>query len=123
MKFTAYEAEGIVGLVQNHPLMGWVYEAMSVRAFGTVLGVVELSIALAIIVGLVNPKIGALGALLAVGMFATTISFVVTTPGVFEPTLGGFPALSIMPGQFLIKDVALLGASVWLLGEFLTRAE
>lgn len=123
MKFTAYEAEGIVGLVQNHPLMSWVYEVMSVRAFGTTLGFIEISIALAIVLGFVMPRVGALGAALAIGMFATTISFVATTPGVFEPSLGGFPALSIMPGQFLIKDVALLAASIWLLGDSLTRVE
>jgi uncharacterized membrane protein YkgB len=47
----------------------------------------------------------------------TTLSFLVTTPGVWEPSLGGFPALSAMPGQFLIKDLALLGISLWTLGE------
>lgn len=123
MKFTAYEAEGIVGLVSNHPLMSWVYDVMSARAFGTTLGIVEVAIAAMIAVGLIRPKLGALGAALAIGMFATTLSFVVTTPGVFEPSLGGFPALSIMPGQFLIKDLALLAASIWLLGDALGRAE
>ena len=28
-----------------------------------------------------------------------------------------FPALSALPGQFLIKDLALLGISIWSLGE------
>jgi uncharacterized membrane protein YkgB len=50
-------------------------------------------------------------------MFLTTLSFLVTTPGVWEPSLGGFPALSAVPGQFLIKDLALLGISLWSLGE------
>jgi uncharacterized membrane protein YkgB len=36
---------------------------------------------------------------------------------VWEPSLGGFPALSALPGQFLIKDLALLGISLWSLGE------
>ena len=54
-------------------------------------------------------------------MFATTLSFLVTTPGVWEPTLGGFPALSAVPGQFLLKDVVLLGAALWTLGEALNR--
>ena len=35
----------------------------------------------------------------------------------WEPSLGGFPALSTLPGQFLIKDLALLGISLWSLGE------
>ena len=50
-------------------------------------------------------------------MLLTTLSFLVTTPGVWESSLGGFPALSALPGQFLIKDLALLGISLWTLGE------
>jgi hypothetical protein len=50
-------------------------------------------------------------------MFLTTLSFLITTPGVWEPSLGGFPALSAVPGQFLIKDLALLGISLCTLGE------
>ena len=45
-------------------------------------------------------------------MFLTTLSFLGTTPGVWETSLGGFPALSAIPGQFLIKDLALLGISL-----------
>ena len=63
------------------------------------------------------PRASAVGSVLAVGMFLTTLSFLVTTPGVWEPSLGGFPALSAIPGQFLIKDLALLGISLWSLGE------
>ena len=54
---------------------------------------------------------------MAVGMFVTTLSFLVTTPGVWEPGAGGFAALSGKPGQFLIKDLALLGISLWSFGE------
>jgi len=51
-------------------------------------------------------------------MFLTTLSFLLSTPGVIETSLG-FPALSAMPGQFLIKDVVLLGAALWTVGEAL----
>ena len=43
------------------------------------------------------------------------------TPG-WEPSLGGFPALSALPGQFLLKDVVLLGASLFTAGESLEAA-
>jgi uncharacterized membrane protein YkgB len=52
-------------------------------------------------------------------MFVTTLTFLVTTPGVWEASLGGFPALSAVPGQFLLKDVVLLGAALWTAGEAL----
>src|SRR5262249_43539588 len=116
-KFTAYEAEGISTYVTNSPLMSWVYGFMSHRGFSAVLGVVELAIAILIAVRPFSPQAAVLGSALAVGMFLTTLSFLATTPGVWEPSAGGFPALSGKPGQFLIKDLALLGISFWSLGE------
>src|SRR5215468_8071827 len=117
MKFTAYEAEGISRYVAHSPLMSWVYGLMSVRGFSAVLGVVEVAVALLIAARPFSPRASALGSALAVGMFLTTLSFLVTTPGTWEPSAGGFPALSALPGQFLIKDLALLGISLWALGE------
>ena len=117
MKFTGYEAEGIRPLVAHSPHLSWVYGLMSVWAFSAVLGVVEVAIALLIAARPFSPRASAVGSALAIGMFLTTLSFVVTTPGVWEPSAGGFPALSAMPGQFLIKDLALLGISLWSFGE------
>ena len=117
MKFTGYEAEGIRPFVANSPLLSWAYVPLSVRGFSAVLGVVEVAIALLIAARPLSPRASALGSALAVGMFLTTLSFLVTTPGVWEASAGGFPALSGKPGQFLIKDLALLGISLWSLGE------
>ena len=117
MKFTAYEAEGIRLYVTNSPLMSWVYELMSVRGFSALLGVVEVGIAVLIAARPLSPRASAVGSALAVGMFLTTLSFLATTPGVWEPSAGGFPALSGKPGQFLLKDLALLGISLWSFGE------
>jgi uncharacterized membrane protein YkgB len=116
MKFTAYEAEGIAGLVSNSPLMSWAYQLLSVRQFSSLIGVTELLIAVMIAARPLAPKLSALGSVLAVGMFLTTLSFLFSTPGVIEPSLG-FPALSVMPGQMLIKDLVLLGAAIWTTGE------
>jgi reactive chlorine resistance protein C len=117
MKFTAYEAEGISRYVAHSPLMSWVYGPLSVRGFSALLGVVEVAVAVLIAARPFAPRAAALGSALAVGMFLTTLSFLVTTPGVWEPSAGGFPALSGFPGQFLIKDLALLGIALWSLGE------
>src|SRR6516164_7071199 len=117
MKFTTYEAEGISPFVAHSPLMSWVYGFMSVRGFSAVLGVVEVAIAILIAARPFMPRASVLGSALAVGMFLTTLSFLVTTPGVWAADAGGFPALSGAPGQFLLKDLALLGISLWSLGE------
>jgi uncharacterized membrane protein YkgB len=117
MKFTAYEAEGISRYVSNSPLMSWVYGFTSHRSFSAMLGVVEVTIAILIAARPFSPRATAVGSALAVLMFLTTLSFLTTTPGVWEPSLGGFPAISGSPGQFLMKDLALLGISLWSFGE------
>lgn len=119
MKFTAYEAEGITVFVANSPFMSWVYKIFSIGQFSALLGGVEILTALLIAARPVSARLSAIGSALAVGMFLTTLGFLLTTPGVIETSLG-FPALSVVPGQFLIKDVVLLGAALWSAGESLT---
>jgi uncharacterized membrane protein YkgB len=58
---------------------------------------------------------------MAVGLFLGTLSFLFTTPGV--TAAGGFPVLSVLPGQFLLKDLVLIGAALWTLGESLGAAK
>jgi reactive chlorine resistance protein C len=116
MKFTAYEAEGIKPMVANSPIMGWAYKVMSEQAFSNLLGVVEIATGLLIALRPVWPLGSAVGSGLAVGTFVTTLTFLFTTPG-WEPSLGGFPALSHMPGEFLLKDLVLLGAAIFTAGE------
>lgn len=120
MKFTEYEAQGLVPLVSNSPLVGWFYDLLSVRGFSAFLGVVELSIGLLVLVGLFNPATSVLCGLLSAGLFVTTLSFMATTPGTFEPSLG-FPAISVAPGQFLLKDIGLLAVSLWILADSARR--
>jgi uncharacterized membrane protein YkgB len=67
-----------------------------------------------------SATVAAIGSGAAVVMFLATLSFLFSTPG-WEASLGGFPALAVVPGQFLLKDVVLLGAAFWLLGEALQR--
>ncbi|MCG3211216.1 MAG: Inner membrane protein RclC [Anaerolineae bacterium] len=118
MKFTAYEAQAIQPLVANSPFMSWVYQIFSAEAFSSLLGIVEIATAILIALRPVSAKAAVVGSVLASFTFLTTLTFLFTTPG-WEPTLGGFPSLSVVPGQFLIKDIVLLGASIWLLGEAL----
>lgn len=118
MKFTGYEAQGIEPLVAHSPLTGWMYRFLSVQQFSNGLGVLEVAIALLVALRPWSRKASAVGSALAVLMSLTTLTFLFSTPG-WEPTLGGFPALSGAVGQFLIKDVVLLGAALWSMGEAL----
>jgi reactive chlorine resistance protein C len=120
MKFTAYEAEGISGFVANSPLMSWAYSVFSTRPFAGLLGVTEITIALLIASRPFSAWSALAGSGLAVGMFVTTLSFLLTTPGVWEASAGGYPALSAVPGQFLAKDFVLFGAAPRLLDDDLS---
>jgi len=111
MKFTSYEAQGIQPLVAHRPLLGWTYKFLSVQTFSILLGTAVIAIAALIALRPLSAKVSAIGSAAAVVMFLTTLSFLFSTAG-REPGLGGFPALSVLPGQFLLKDIVLLGGAV-----------
>src|ERR1700742_4506086 len=112
MKFTYYESHAISPLVINSPLMSWIYHIVSIRTFGVVLGVLELAAAVLLVLNPWVPRLSIIGGALATVFFLTTISFMITTPGVGEASAGGFPVLSAL-GKFLVKDIALLGLALW----------
>jgi uncharacterized membrane protein YkgB len=115
MKFTAYEAHGNMGLIAHSPFMFWMNTAFGIQGASHVIGVIELTTAAMLALGAFAPIASVIGAAMSGVTFLITLSFFVTTPGVFEPSAGGFPALSTLPGQFLLKDVVLLAASATLL--------
>jgi uncharacterized membrane protein YkgB len=106
-KWTHGEAEAIQPWVANSPFMSWLYSVTTLQGASIAIGVVELVVA-----GLLGlrrwfPLATAIGSAMAIGMFLTTLSFLVTTPNV-GPEAG-----------FLLKDFFLLGIAVWSLGEAL----
>jgi uncharacterized membrane protein YkgB len=118
MKFTSYEAQGISHWVANSPFLSWVYNIMSIDAFGRLNGSIELIVAALLDVKPWFPKASVVGGVFASLFFVTTLSFMVTTPGVGEASAGGFPVLSA-DGEFLMKDIALIGLALWLLADAL----
>ena len=115
MKFTAYEAAGNAPFIEHSPIMSWLDVLFGVQGASYVFGVIELSTAAALILGAFQPIFSALGATMSAVTFLITLTFFLSTPGVAEATAGGFPAISAVPGQFLLKDLGLLGASLSLL--------
>ena len=120
MKFTAYEANGIAPFIANSPFMSWLHAAFGVQGASYFIGALELSTAVVLMTGAFNGFFSALGAAMSSATYAITLTFLLTTPGVAEPTAGGFPAISAGIGQFLLKDVVLLAASVSLLSASLS---
>jgi reactive chlorine resistance protein C len=96
--------------------MGWLYDFPPVYTFSALLGVVELAAAVLLAIKPLAPRLSIVGSLLAIVLFVSTVSFLFTTPGGSEPAGGGFPALSLT-GEFLLKDIPLLGLSFWTLAD------
>jgi uncharacterized membrane protein YkgB len=106
-------------LIEHSPLMSWIYDVFSVTTVARGLGTMEILAALLIALRPVWPRVSAVGSALAVLLFLGTISFLFTTPGVVSTHAGGLPVLSALPGQFLLKDLVLIGVALWSLGESL----
>jgi uncharacterized membrane protein YkgB len=140
LKFVPYEADSITPFVANNPVMSLFYEhpaqyaqhltregdlkpadrawqtANNTYGFSAGLGMVEVSIGLLTLLGVMSRRWGFPGAILAFLTPFVTLSFLVTTPEAWVPALGdaqhGFPYLS-GGGRLVIKDVVLM-AGAWL---------
>lgn len=109
-------------LIEHSPLMSWIYDVLSVNAVAKGLGTMEIIAAFLIAVRPLWPQLSAAGSALAVVLFLGTLSFLFTTPGVVASHAAGIPVLSEQPGQFLLKDLVLIGVAIWTLGDSLGAA-
>jgi len=115
LKFTGGEAQGIQPLVANSPLMFWLYRILSIQSVSNLIGVIEIVVALLIALRPLSARLSFIGSLGAIITFVLTVSFLLSTPGALHFS-HGLPLLGDA-GQFLIKDLVLLGASIWTAAE------
>jgi len=140
LKFANYEADSIVPLVANSPVMNFFYHhpapeyrrymnregelipshrqwqvTNGTYAFSHGLGVVIVLIGLLIALHPFLPQAAAVGSFLLALMALTTLSFLLTTPEAWVPALGdathGFPYLSGV-GRLIIKDAIMFGGAI-----------
>src|SRR6266404_7722237 len=113
-KWFEYEAETLIPFISNGPLTWWMYPVFGIQGASWFLGVSEWLIAVLLFLGSWNHKAGILGAIGSIGTFITTVTIIPFMPDGWAASAGGFPA---MTGNipFLMKDVVLLAASVYLL--------
>ena len=121
LKFIGFEQEGLVGIISNNPLISWLYPVFGQPAGGAMfLGVVEITTGLLILGRIIDPRLSAIGGAIGVFSFFLTVTCMFTTPGVIQPGWEGTLALSPGLGAFLVKDIVLFSACLWLLGTSLT---
>ncbi|KFF28181.1 DUF417 family protein [Chryseobacterium vrystaatense] len=97
-------------------------------AFSYGLGTMIITIALLVLLGIWYPKIGAIGGALTFIMSFVTLSFLLTTPEVYVPDLGGdlptpqygFPYLS-GAGRLVLKDIIMMAAGLVLFSDSLKK--
>jgi|SRR6218665_222480 len=139
LKAFQYEADGIVPFVANSPFMRFFYAhpdeyashknkegevvpgniawntANGTYTFAYFLGAVIVLIGVVVLAGIWFPRIGLWGGILTFGMSLVTLSFLVTTPEVYVPAIGGaehgFPYLS-GAGRLVVKDVIMMAAGL-----------
>ncbi|BDU18845.1 DUF417 family protein [Dyella sp. GSA-30] len=113
-KWFDYEAQGLVPLIGNSPILGWMHTAFGVHGASYALGVAEWSIGLLLLAGLRWAPAAFLGALGSIVTFAITPTMIFSTPGAWQASAGGFPAMGGAT-SFLIKDLVLLAVSIAML--------
>lgn len=140
LKAFKYEDEGIVPLVANSPFMSFFYKARAgeyrqhmnregelvpanqewherngTYLFAYGLGSVIVLYGVMIALHPWLPRVAALGSFLVFVMSFVTLSFLITTPECWVPSLGspehGFPLLS-GAGRLVIKDAIMMGAAL-----------
>lgn len=120
LKFLEYEAENIQPMVSTSPLFLRINTRMGARKIARLIGVTEITLGALIAARPLSPRVSALGSLGATAMFLTTLSFLLSMPGVVQED-HAFPALSL-EGQFLAKDSVLLGTAILTAAESLRAA-
>jgi uncharacterized membrane protein YkgB len=122
LKFEDYEVENIKPLVTSSPLFSRLHDKLGAPKLARLIGVIEIVVGSLIAAKPLAPRVSAAGSLGAAGMFLTTLSFLATTPELWQEGRRGMPKLSFA-GQFVVKDIVLLGASLLTAAQSLRAAD
>jgi len=119
-KWFEYEAKVLIPYISNGPLISWMYPAFGIRGGSWFLGAMEWLICSLLFWGFWNKQVGILGAIGSCITYVATVTIIPFMPNGWDQIAGGFPA---MTGNvlFLMKDVVLFAASVYLLKQDIVR--
>ena len=119
-KWFEYEAQVLISFISNGPLISWLYPVFGVQGASWFLGISEWTFGTLLFLGFWNKKLGILGAAGSTFTYLATVSIIPFMPDGWAASAGGFPA---MKGNvpFLMKDVVLFAASIYLLKQDVVR--
>lgn len=110
MKFFSFEAQGIVDLVSSSPLLSWLYLVADPQTASNLIGIYDISATLLLAAGYFVPRLFLLGFGMALAVFATTQSFLLSFAGAWQQV-----GILTNSGIFIIKDLWFIAnlALVW----------
>jgi uncharacterized membrane protein YkgB len=120
-KWFSYEANALVPFISHGPLIFWLYPLFGIRGAAFFLGSSELLFGCLLVLGFWNKKIGVIGAFASCCTYFSTVTIIPFFPDAWAEPAGGFPAATL-PFLFLVKDIVLLAAAVYLLKQDILRA-
>lgn len=119
LKFTQIEIDALKPIIGGTPWLAWLYPVFGEAGASYLLGTVEIITAALFVASPWSARAGVVAGALGSLTFAVTCSTMLALP-IWEAASGGFPWLNAT-GSFLIKDIALLGVSLVVLGESVSR--
>ncbi|MBQ4836687.1 DUF417 family protein [Pseudoalteromonas luteoviolacea] len=119
LKFTPTEVEALKPIINGTPWLTWLYALFGFEGASYFLGVFEIITATLLVMSVWSARAGIAGGAMGAMTFLVTVSTLLVLP-IWEEKEGGFPYVNFL-GQFLIKDVALLGISILVATHCFTR--
>ncbi len=117
LELTKAGAHATAPLVAHSPILSWLLRYLAADDATRLLGAVAVAAALLVAARAIAAWLCLIGSLVAIAIFVTTLSFLVTGPGMFA-AVSDFPLpVPSATGAFLLKDVFLLAAAVWSFAE------
>ncbi|MGJ1285109.1 DUF417 family protein [Sphingobacterium spiritivorum] len=108
-KFTAVEAEAIRPLMEQHPLLSWMYSIFTIQQVSNIIGITEVLLALVLVLSIKWIKLRKIVSIGMIITFVLTLSFLFTTSGMWK-FREGIPTTDF----FILKDLLLLGFGLML---------
>jgi uncharacterized membrane protein YkgB len=119
-KWFDYEAQTLIPFISHGPFIFWMYPVFGIKGASWFLGAAEWLFGALLFGGFWNKKLGILGAVGSVASFVATVTIIPFMPEGWAVSAGGFPAM-VGNVAFLMKDLVLLAASVYLLRQDVER--
>lgn len=115
MKLRNSEADYLKQVLANSSLFSWMLKYISSYAFSQMLAYLQMIIGVLIVLKPIAKKVSFWGGVVATVILMISVSTIFTSSYVWQAPYG-FPELSKL-GQSILKDIVLLGAAMWCVGD------